>query len=88
MFTFIASVATAARLENAYLPPGSAGTSGGFINAPFGGGQLPSSGRFGAVATSGFSAGAPSRSFGPSGQPIAILRFNNENYGDGNYRFE
>lgn len=111
MFTFqvilalFATVATAARLENTYLPPGSAqnaGGSGSFLRTPFGG--QPSTARFAAAASPGFSGaansqfssnapssayGAPSsRSFGPSGQPIAILRFNNENYGDGNYRFE
>lgn len=92
VFALLATVAAAARLENTYLPPNSAqsaGGSGSFLRTPFG--AQPSSPRFGGASS--FSApsaayGAPARSFGPSGRNIAILRFNNENYGDGNYRFE
>ncbi|KAI4459211.1 cuticle protein [Holotrichia oblita] len=95
-------VATAARLDNTYLPPSSAGSAGG--NAE------ESSGPSGPGGLNGLSSsyGAPSRSVGPSpvyGAPNGyqngngngyrsaearanILRFNNENNGDGNYRFE
>ncbi|XP_047349843.1 pupal cuticle protein 20-like isoform X1 [Vespa velutina] len=95
----LASVCYAARLENTYLPPGSAGTAGGagFIKAPNRGGGSPGSpGRPGSFtgrgdgsyqlgSSSGVRPGDGVRPGG--GADIPIISFNNENSGDGNYQF-
>lgn len=91
---------SAARLDNTYLPPGSARTAGGngnFLGAPK---QSPGAvdirSGFGGSAAGG--APAPAPGYGaPNGQgqqrsnpaqEIPILRYNNENNGDGSYQFE
>lgn len=81
----LVGVACAARLDSQYLPPGSGGAQGGFRGGAggFGGG----SGGFGA---SGAGAGAGGFGGGAGGfsaqQQIPILRLDNENNGDGNYK--
>lgn len=81
----MATAIAAERLENTYLPPSGAQGSGGngnFLAAPFGR-QGPS-----AAAPAG-SYGAPSQASGRSSEPpAAILRYNNDNNGEGAYRFE
>jgi len=65
------------RLDNTYLPPGSTRSFGGNPserNSVY----APSSGRF---------TGGNSRSYS-NGPQFRILKFNNDNAGDGNYRFE
>lgn len=79
----IATVANAARLENNYLPPSgaqNAGGSGNFLAAPFGR-QGPSA----PASSYGAPAQASSGSYSP---PAAILRYNNDNNGEGAYRYE
>lgn len=75
------AVASAAKLGNNYLPPHSAKTAGGsgsFLNAPFGGSGFKSS----ASVHGGYA--SPKSAEGGA----AILRFNNDNNGDGSYQFE
>ncbi|KAJ8920383.1 hypothetical protein NQ315_005249 [Exocentrus adspersus] len=75
----------ATRLGNTYLPPS---TSGSF--------NLVASSRFGSSATATVSTptalyGVPSAAVsysGPVTPPVPILRLNNENNGDGSYRYE
>lgn len=130
MIALFVAAASAARLENTYLPPSGAagaGGSGSFLSTPFqqaggassfgakssgfgagpssfgkpsgfGGAPAAPSPAYGAPAGGaggaggafgGFGGGAAGRgSFGPTSPPIAILKFNNENNGDGTYRFE
>ncbi|XP_065156716.1 pupal cuticle protein 20-like [Atheta coriaria] len=96
-------VAVAAdRLDNTYLPPSSAQTAGGngnFLNAPSDKYGAPSgqSGRFQAPSTNygapvgnsqqGYNNGGQQQQAGPDAG-AAILKFDNENNGDGSYRFE
>lgn len=83
MIAGLIAVASAAKLSNNYLPPHSAKTAGGsgtFLNTPFGGSPFKSASsgpvHGGHVAPKSAEAGA------------AILRFNNDNKGDGSYQFE
>ncbi|EEZ98926.1 pupal cuticle protein 36 [Tribolium castaneum] len=87
------AVATAARLENTYLPPSSAQTAGGsssFLNAP-----RPSGGAAAPRPSGGAAAPRPSggaAAFGGSGPvsanaKIAIVRFDSDNPGDGTYKY-
>lgn len=83
----MATAVSAARLENTYLPPTgaqSAGGNGNLLAAPLG-----RQGGFGNVAAPAGSYGAPSQASGRySAPPAAILRYNNDNNGEGAYRFE
>lgn len=93
------AVASANRLENTYLPPVSsrtAGGSGNFLAAPFktGGGSFGAGagfGKFGGAST--FNSHAPiattysAQSYSHS-PPAAILRFDNQNNGDGSYQYQ
>ncbi|XP_053692231.1 pupal cuticle protein 36a-like [Sabethes cyaneus] len=65
----------------AYGPP--AGGFGGGAPSSFGGGA-PSGGFGGGASSGGFGGGAPAS---PAGPPIAILSYENENNGDGSYKF-
>ncbi|KAJ8937484.1 hypothetical protein NQ314_011874 [Rhamnusium bicolor] len=84
VFVF-AACAAAERLENTYLPPNSAqsaGGSGNFLHTPFKAtpaaqAQLYNAPNRGAAGYSG-----------PTAAPIAILRLNNDNNGDGTYNFD
>lgn len=91
------AVASADRLENTYLPPVSsrtAGGSGNFLATPFktgggsfgaGFGKLSSASAFNShvpVATT-YSAQTYSHS-----APVSILRFDNQNNGDGSYQYQ
>lgn len=85
------------RLENVYLPPSRAQTSGGsgaFLKTPVRIAPSQPSQLYGAATNSfsGASSGsiniAAKQSFGPTSPPIAILRLNNENDGDGKYNFK
>ncbi|KAI4493476.1 PREDICTED: endocuticle structural glycoprotein SgAbd-8-like isoform X1 [Polistes canadensis] len=99
----LASVCYAARLENTYLPPGSAGTAGGagFISTPNRGGPgRPGPGGPG-IGGGNFHGGGGQVGGGVrpgggqvgggsrpgGGGDIPIISFNNENSGDGNYQF-
>lgn len=77
---------SAAQLTNNYLPPNGAkgaGGSGGFLNTPFGGSP------FKPAAANNLADGSSTRSSPSSAEArAAILRFNNENNGDGSYQFE
>lgn len=94
------TVCACARLDNTYLPPPGASQSGGGpglaapgfgANRPHGGGGAPG-GRPGAPGGrpggggfgGGPAGGAPS---GPQEPPIAIISYENENNGDGSYRY-
>ncbi|CAH1372967.1 hypothetical protein MTP99_014426 [Tenebrio molitor] len=93
---FAVCAVAADRLENTYLPPVSAKTAGGggFLAAP----QRTFSAGAGSSYVPPASGPVPSQAYnGPSvrtysghagGAPVAILRFNNDNAGDGTYRFE
>ncbi|GLV31155.1 hypothetical protein CBL_12229 [Carabus blaptoides fortunei] len=82
------AVCSAARLDNTYLPPGSARTAGGngnFLGAP----KQSSAAGFGGAPAPVY--GAPNgqgQQRSKSTQEIPILRFNNENNGDGSYQFD
>ncbi|KAJ8955039.1 hypothetical protein NQ318_000471, partial [Aromia moschata] len=103
VFALLFAAALSEKLQNNYLPPLSAKTAGGsgsFLSAPrptF----APSFATGSAFTPSGIatsyaappSGPAPSGLYGApktysTGIPTAILRFNNENNGDGSYRFE
>ncbi|XP_018579201.1 endocuticle structural glycoprotein SgAbd-2-like [Anoplophora glabripennis] len=74
---FFVAATSAGRLENVYLPPsssGSAGGSGSFLNTP--------------VKSASGGAGPVSAYSGPTAAPVAILRLNNDNNGDGTYNFD
>lgn len=66
------TVANAARLENNYLPPTGAQSAGG-------------NGNFLATPFGRQAPSAPASSYAP---PPAILRYNNDNNGEGAYRYE
>lgn len=93
---FAVCAVAADRLENTYLPPVSAKTAGGggFLAAPqrtfnAGAGSSyvpPASGPVPSQAYNGPSVRTYSGHAGDA--PVAILRFNNDNAGDGTYRFE
>lgn len=85
LLCLIAGVAVAARLENAYLPPGSAtavvAAGAGFVQAP---------GLFNGAYNPGpsFPSGSYRDNRGPgAGQAIPITRYSNQNSPDGSYRY-
>lgn len=83
------STVYADRLENVYLPPSRAQTSGGsgsFLKTPVRTAPSQPSQLYG-PATNSFNVAAK-QSFGPSSPPIAILRLDNQNDGDGKYNFK
>ncbi|GLV31157.1 Cuticular protein 47Ef [Carabus blaptoides fortunei] len=92
------AVCSAGRLENTYLPPGNAqgaGGNGNILNVP--GHSHNGAGAFGGVQAQGPvpAYGAPSveanyrsNNFGHNAPQVPILKFNNENNGDGGYRYE
>ncbi|XP_055701784.1 pupal cuticle protein 36a-like [Phlebotomus papatasi] len=100
IFATLMTVCACARLDNTYLPPPGASQSGGGpglaapgfgSNRPHGGGGAPGGrpgapgGRPGGGGFGGGPAGAaPS---GPQEPPIAIISYENENNGDGSYRY-
>ncbi|KAJ8955042.1 hypothetical protein NQ318_000474 [Aromia moschata] len=80
------TMAYAARLENTYLPPNSArsaGGSGSFLNTP-----LRSAPAAPAVIRKVPAAAVVQTYTGPTSPPVAILRLNNDNNGDGSYSFD
>lgn len=86
-------VACGARLDSKYLPPSGgnafsgAGAFGGASGGKsFGGGSFSGGGFGGAGAASAFSGSSGGASF-PSQPPVPILRLDNENPGDGSYRY-
>ncbi|KAL3276458.1 hypothetical protein HHI36_011839 [Cryptolaemus montrouzieri] len=89
-FLCVAAV-VADRLDNVYLPPTGARTAGGsgnILNVPFNqrtsqAGSYSTSPKF-QDSRSGSSYVAPQQySAGPTQPPVAILRFNNDNNGEG-----
>lgn len=89
----VVAAAAADRLENVYLPPVSAKTaSGGGLLTPPAFGRISSSygpPAAGLVPSQLYNApSARTYSGHTGGAPVAILRFNNDNAGDGTYRFE
>ncbi|EEZ98928.2 endocuticle structural glycoprotein SgAbd-1 [Tribolium castaneum] len=86
---FVVSAAVADRLENVYLPPVSAKTAsgGGLLTPP----DFSSRSSYVPPASGPLPSqlyNAPSARTYSGGAPVAILRFDNDNSGDGNYRFE
>lgn len=90
------AVCSAARLENTYLPPGNAPSAGGNGNIL----NVPGHSHNGATAHSHFG-GAQAQGPAPSVEAnyrsnnhahsapqVPILKFNNENNGNGGYRYE
>ncbi|KAL3276460.1 hypothetical protein HHI36_011841 [Cryptolaemus montrouzieri] len=89
------------RLDNVYLPPTRSRTAGGngnILNVPF---HQRKSQVASYSTSSNFQAPLPGNSYiapqnsgfngnsvGPTKPPVAILRFNNENNGEGTYQFE
>ncbi|XP_066250408.1 pupal cuticle protein 36-like [Euwallacea similis] len=74
-----------ARLDNSYLPPSQRGVvsfGGGNFRASNAGGFGGSSGGFG-----GFAGGFGASSGSSSRRPIAILKFNTDNNGEGSYKY-
>lgn len=88
----MATAVSAARLENTYLPPNgaqSAGGNGNFLATPFGRQGASAPGFSGNAPAPVNSYGAPAQSSGRSYEPpAAILRYNNDNNGEGAYRYE
>ncbi|XP_044259076.1 uncharacterized protein LOC123007724 [Tribolium madens] len=82
---FVVWGAVADRLENVYLPPVSAKTAsgGGLLTPP----DFSSRSSY-VPPASGPLYNAPSGRTYSGGAPVAILRFDNDNAGDGTYRFE
>ncbi|XP_077301604.1 endocuticle structural glycoprotein SgAbd-2-like [Arctopsyche grandis] len=87
---------SAGRLENTYLPPNSAQSAGGngaFLAAPSSAFKQPGFGSSGAYrqpqggSAQGSYSGGYSQGGKTTGQEIPILKFNNDNNGDGNYAF-
>ncbi|KAI4465721.1 cuticle protein [Holotrichia oblita] len=87
------STCYAARLDNTYLPPGGAGAGGSGLPAPFpgrpnGNGGRPGSGpSFGNGNGNGGGTAPGGGNGGPGGAQIPIISYENENNGDGSYRF-
>lgn len=101
VITLFVAIANADRLENTYLPPANSRTAGGngnFLAVPF----VQGAKSVFKGASSGFpkfagSASSPttfnrqsSATYNSHSQsaPIPILRFNNQNDGDGSYQFQ
>ncbi|KAJ8937481.1 hypothetical protein NQ314_011871 [Rhamnusium bicolor] len=93
-FVVLITAVVAEKLQSNYLPPSSANSAGGssnFLSAPrpeFSGTLVATS--YAAPPSGPVPSGlynAPTRSYS-TGTPVAILRLNNENNGDGTYRFE
>lgn len=91
--------AAPAQLDNTYLPPGSASSAGGsgnFLAAPrHGSGHGGSFAHGGSAPTGEY--GAPAHGNGGNfrangghsgGQDVPIVRFDNENNGDGSYHYQ
>lgn len=72
-----------ARLENTYLPPAGAGSSGGYQSPGFGGAPSFGGGSFGGGGGGGSFGGG-----GGGGANIPITRYNNKNDGDGSYSYD
>lgn len=100
IFSLLAAAAVADRLEHTYLPPftaQSAGGSGSFLSTPFHSG-VSSFSRGSSFGASGFggSSAYPHANVGQYYAPVQsyhsahvpILRYNNQNNGDGSYQFE
>lgn len=93
---FLVGLSHADKLDNTYLPPQSAqsaGGSGSFLAAPHRSSAAVGGSSFSGSQKSSFSAGnaANTNSFASAASnaaPIAIIRLNNENNGDGSYKFE
>lgn len=89
MFKFVVAlalvgVACAARLDSQYLPPGSGGAQGGYRG---GAGGFSGGAGFGGSGAGAGAGGFAGGAGGYSAQPqIPILRLDNENNGDGNYK--